>query len=194
MLSPFIMMNWNIVVLSSCCCHMISHAKTQTKEFYRYTHQLTSAQNRLNNKRLITICDRAHMVFLAWWTALFQPTGFFFNNITTAVINVQFVTIPGSLMSSLYTSRLVNWIRNIFWEVRQEPPPNSGLPSGMLTLQLLPHPQVVQPEMEQFLAWGEGNLRQVCGPLHTGPPEKRGEPYRTKETMWQHKTVQHSVV
>lgn len=72
MRSPFIMMNWNIVVISSCRCHT-SQAKTQTKECYRYTYQLNSAQNRLNNKRLI-ICDRAHMVFLAWWTALFQPT------------------------------------------------------------------------------------------------------------------------
>jgi len=43
-----------------------------------------------------------------------QPDTFFFNNITTAVINVQFVTISGSLMSSLYTSWIVNWIRNIF--------------------------------------------------------------------------------
>lgn len=44
-----------------------------------------------------------------------QPdTFFFFNNITTAVINVQFTTISGSLMSSLYTSWIVNWIRNIF--------------------------------------------------------------------------------
>jgi len=50
---------------------------------------------------------------LNWKSSNYKISGF--HSLAVSLVGtVQFVTISGSLMSSLYTSWIVNWIRNIF--------------------------------------------------------------------------------